>query len=332
MKRWMIALTLCLVLPLAVASIGEPRSEVLAGLEPFNLVYTSDGDFATDTSFSVTLEERNDALYQVSAAGTLDAAGISFASTLVGVATGYGEGIAEPVAQFFEQQVGEVAGAGPINLSVEEFVLTLDVSGDEAPYDVVIGLELRETPAAAFPEAPHSLGPADATYVIREFSDLQCPACQQFAQTALPLIKEELLSRGDVRFEYHHFPLQSIHPNALPAAEAAECVVDANDADAFWTYHDALFERQRAWSNLGDPASYFVRLAADIGLSTEGMASCLDERRYADEILEDYEIAGGVLGLRGTPSVFVNGYQIRNYPELSSYLDAMRYVDLFGDE
>ncbi len=331
MKRWIIALMVC-ALPVAVASIGEPRSELLGVLEPFSLVYTGDETFSTETGFTFTLDERSDALYQVTAQGTLDAEGIPFASTLVGAATGYGAGIAEPVAQFFNQQVGEVAGQGPINLSVEEFVLTLEVTGDAAPYNVVLGLQLNETSGALFPDPAYTLGPDDATYVIREFSDFQCPACQQFVQVALPLIKDELLSRGDVRFEFHHFPLQSIHPNALPAAEASECVVDANDAEAFWTYHDALFERQQAWGSLGDPDTYFVRLADDLGLSTEGMATCLEERRYVDAIQEAYEIAGGVLGLRGTPSVFVNGYQIRNYPELSSYLDAMRYVDLFGDE
>ena len=54
-----------------------------------------------------------------------------------------------------------------------------------------------------------------------------------------------------MRFEYHYLPLTSIHANAQLAAEAAECVTAANTPPDFWTYHDALFARQQAWSDLG---------------------------------------------------------------------------------
>jgi hypothetical protein len=108
-------------------------------------------------------------------------------------------------------------------------------------------------PEQAFLPARHAIGPADARYVIREFSDLQCPFCARFAEQVFPAIEATLLARGDVRFEYHHLVLGGRFANSGLAAEATECVADANpdDATAFWTYLDALFERQQAWSALG---------------------------------------------------------------------------------
>src|SRR5690606_34118914 len=111
-----------------------------------------------------------------------------------------------------------------------------------------------------FGPAAHALGPADATYVVREFTDLQCPFCARFAEQGMPVVRQ-LLERGDVRFEVHHFPLKSIHPNATVAAEASECVADeARSAggaqageDAFWTFTDALYAQQQRWAQLPDP-------------------------------------------------------------------------------
>ena len=192
-------------------------------------------------------------------------------------------------------------------------------------------LALQEVPTDLFPVGTHTLGPSDARYVIREFSDFQCPFCAQYATQTLPSLKETLLSRGDVRFEYHDFPLQSIHANAVPAAEAAECVTAANTPDAFWTYHDALFERQQAWSGLSDPTAYFVRLAQDVGLETDGLEACIQNRTYASEVEAAYDAAVS-LGLRGTPSVFVNGFRVENFNDPASYARAFSLVDAFSGE
>ena len=328
MKKLLIT-GLFLSLLFAHAQIGEPSAALLEQLSSYDLSETETG-FTVGDGFTVTTETRNDLLASVTGEGTLDEANQTFSADLIGAATGYGTEISEPVKEFFSAQLGELAGQGPVNLAVQQYVLGLEVTGEEAPYEVSYTLSLQELPEDAFPTTAHTLGPDDATYVIREFSDFQCPFCARFVEGAFPVIEEELLARGDVRFEFHHFPLQSIHANAFPAAEASECVTAANDPEAFWTYHDALFERQQAWSNLGDPNSYFVRLAEDIGLETEGVETCLAERTYADEITAAYQAAGS-LGLSGTPSVFLNGYKVGDFTSLESYLDLMSLSDAFAE-
>ncbi len=324
-----VALVLATVSATAWAQVGQPEESLLKSLGPYNLVQTEDG-YTFGDGFSFSTEERGGAVYTVTGAGALGETNLPFAADLIGASTGYGEAIAEPVEAFFEERLGELAGRGLISLPVQQYLLTLEVTG-EAPYEVDFTVSLPEIPADRFPVAAHTLGPADAKYVVREFSDFQCPFCARFATEAVPLIKNELLARGDVRFEYHHFPLSSIHANAAAAAEAAECVTAANTPDAFWTYHDALFARQQAWSGLGDPANYFVRLAQDVGLDTEGVEACIEDRDFADEVNRAYEAAGGTLGLGGTPTVFVNGFKVGDYTKLDSYLELFELADAFEE-
>ena len=345
MKQGLVVMLTLFVSAGAYAQIGSPPENTLQALG-FQVTEEGGAYRAGDTEFS--LETRNNVLYEVSGETALTDAGTQSLATLVGAATGYGESISTPLAEFLGTRASELVGQGPVKLAVQEFELTLDVSGDASGEAVPSGamsggsggdvsalqttfsLALQEVPTDLFPVGTHTLGPSDARYVIREFSDFQCPFCAQYATQTLPGLKETLLSRGDVRFEYHDFPLQSIHANAVPAAEAAECVVAANTPDAFWTYHDALFERQQAWAGLSDPASYFVRLAQDVGLETEGLEACIQNRTYASEVEAAYQAAVS-LGLRGTPSVFVNGFRVENFNDPESYARAFDLVDAFSD-
>ena len=328
MKKLVILLGFCM--GLALAQIGEPVEQLELSLDAYKPLKTVMGYFA-GKDFRFELEERGGLLFRLNAKGPLDETNIPLASDLIGYASGYGEGMAGPVRTFFEERISELAAMGPTPLAVEQYTLTVDVTGSEAPYTIDFSLELSEIDTTLFPLAKHSLGPADARHVIREFSDFQCPFCARFVNTAFTGIKEELLARGDVRFEFHHLPLISIHPNAFPAAEASECVVAANDAEAFWTYHDSLFARQQAWQGLSDANSYFVRLAEDIGLNSEGMAQCLAERQFADVVQAAYD-AGVNLGIRGTPTLYVNGYKVGDYSQLEIYKTLLNLSEKFAEE
>ncbi len=87
-------------------------------------------------------------------------------------------------------------------------------------------------------------GSEDAPITIVEFSDFECPFCGRFFSQTLPLIEDNYIDTGKVKFVYRDFPL-SFHPQAQPAAEAAEC---ANEQGKFWDYHDKIFNNQGALS------------------------------------------------------------------------------------
>lgn len=108
-----------------------------------------------------------------------------------------------------------------------------------------------------------------------------------------------------VQLTYRHFPLISIHANAQKSAEAAEA---AGAQDAFWPYHDLLFERQNDWSSLpeAEARDFFIALAESLALDTVQFTSDLDGDVYAEYVSASYQEAIN-LNLSGTPSVILDG-------------------------
>jgi len=143
-----------------------------------------------------------------------------------------------------------------------------------------------------------SQGPADAAVVIVEFSDYQCPYCQMWHQEVLPQIMEEY--SGKVRFIYRDFPLSG-HPDAQPAAEAANC---AGDQDAYWQFQDAIFSGLYGYGE-----SAYTQYAEDLGLEMDSFTTCVANRDHEAEVLEDYSDAIQ-LGVQSTPTFFINGTQL----------------------
>jgi protein-disulfide isomerase len=311
------------------AQIGQPTETLLGQLSNYDIAERITG-YVADNKFTFNVEERGGVIYSLTGKGLLDAGNINFVGDLVASSTGFGTNIATPVKQFLTDRIGELSGKGDSPLQVEQYNWTVNVTGENKPYGLEFTLSLTEIPTEAFPAGAYSLGSPDAKYVIREFSDFQCPYCARFVTGPFVAIKEQLLARDDVRFEFHHFPLVSIHPNAQPAAEASECVVAANTPEDFWTFHDALFERQQAWQALPDASSYFVRLAQDVGLKIEGVEQCIAERTYGQKIIDAYQ-AGGQLGVAGTPTVFINGYKVADFTRVENYLAVMELIDKFAE-
>ena len=138
-------------------------------------------------------------------------------------------------------------------------------------------------------------GGEQAEVVVEEFSDFQCPACG----AAYPLLKAVADTYGDqIRFEYNHYPLTRIHPNAMNAALASEC---ANDQGKFWEMHDMIFEHQRDLSK-----SVLKTLASDLDLDIDAFNACLDSRAYKDIVEADIQ-EGNERGVNATPTIYVNG-------------------------
>ena len=88
------------------------------------------------------------------------------------------------------------------------------------------------------------IGPQKAPITIIEFSDFQCTYCAKFVDATLVRLLEAY--PDEIRFCYRDFPLDNIHPEARPAAEAAQCAFEQNK---FWEFHNGLFRSQTALSN-----------------------------------------------------------------------------------
>lgn len=141
-----------------------------------------------------------------------------------------------------------------------------------------------------------AFGPADAPITIIEFSDYQCPYCQKWHAEVWPKLQEEF---GDqIRLVYRDFPLYSIHPEAGPSAEAANC---AGDQNKYWEFHDLLFSGQ---NELG--AETYRSYAASLDLNMELFNDCVKSQEHKDEVTADFDY-GGQIGIQSTPTFFING-------------------------
>jgi len=141
-----------------------------------------------------------------------------------------------------------------------------------------------------------AIGPEDAPITLIEFSDFECPYCRRWHEEVYTRLRQEYPDQ--VRIVFRDFPLSSIHPNAVPAAEAANC---ANEQGAFWDFQDKLFSGEY---ELGTEA--YMQYAEDLGLDTQSFQECVDTGRYYDEVMADFEYASN-LGVRSTPTFFLNG-------------------------
>jgi len=154
-------------------------------------------------------------------------------------------------------------------------------------------------------EGQPSLGKADAPVVMVEFSDFQCPFCWRFWQQSFARLKAEYIDTGTVRFVFRDFPLTQLHPHAELAAEAGDC---ADEQGEFWPMHDLLFRHQSEWAKGSELVARqsFRQYAQALGLKLAQFGACLSDKRYQQVIREDLQ-AGSQLGVRGTPTFFING-------------------------
>jgi cyclophilin family peptidyl-prolyl cis-trans isomerase len=104
---------------------------------------------------------------------------------------------------------------------------------------------------------------------------------------------------------FRHFPLSSIHDKAFISAEAAEA---AGAQGQFWEMQALLYARQADWSRVpaGDAVDLFVGYARELGLDEAVFSEALEKHVYRDVVQQAYDGAVA-LGLRGTPTLFLNG-------------------------
>jgi protein-disulfide isomerase len=154
-------------------------------------------------------------------------------------------------------------------------------------------------------ESP-SFGPQFAKVTIVEWSDFQCPYCSRAAPTVEKL--REAYGK-DVRFVFRNFPLP-MHPNARIAAQAA---MAAHAQGKFWDMHDQLFANQAAL----DRAS-LDKTAEKLGLDMARFARDIDGPQVKALIDADVAAAAAA-GVRGTPTLFVNGRPVSGAPQWEQF-------------
>lgn len=143
-----------------------------------------------------------------------------------------------------------------------------------------------------------SKGSEKAPVTIVKFEDFHCPFCKHVQPTF-----NELLSRynGKIRLVHKDLPLETLHPQARQAAEAARC---AYEQGKFWEYHDTLYANSPK-ASADDLKSY----AKEVGLNVDSFDHCFASGKYRAVVQQNLN-EGANLGLTGTPTFFINGREI----------------------
>lgn len=151
---------------------------------------------------------------------------------------------------------------------------------------------------------PHMRGGATAQITLEEFGDYQCPPCGALFRE-LKKIESEYGDR--LRLVFRHYPIAERHKNALAAAHAAEA---AGLQNKFWEMHDRIYETQADWAEKGDARTIFLNYARDLKLDVDRFTRDMDGSEADNRIEADRQRAGA-LGVQGTPTLFVNGRQLK---------------------
>jgi protein-disulfide isomerase len=185
-----------------------------------------------------------------------------------------------------------------------------------------------DNPVVISLEGGATKGNKNAKVTLVEFTDYQCPFCSRHFRDTMPQIDNDYVKSGKIRYVLRDFPLESIHPLALKAAEAANC---SGDQGKYWEMHDRLFAMQNtlAPQQLSDHADI-------LRLDTGKFKTCLESGKYTAKVRQDVTDAQKA-GITGTPTFFVGltdpkGSEIKavkkivgaqNYAAFKAVIDAL---------
>ena len=235
------------------------------------------------------------------------------------VANFINENLLEGRSEVEVKSIEETSGLYLINLEMQGQELPVYLSKDGA-YLFPQGINLEEFKEKGEEKVPeksidititeedNTLGEKEASVVIVEYSDFECPFCKEWhgvdAIPSRPInedkawekLKKEYIDTKKVRFVFRHFPL-SFHANAPKAAEAAEC---AGDQNKFWEMHELLF-------NILDLSLDNIKEGAkELKLDMTQFNTCLDSSKYKEKVESDTK-KGAESGVSGTPAFIING-------------------------
>ena len=140
-------------------------------------------------------------------------------------------------------------------------------------------------------------GNKNASVVLVEFGDYECPHCRQFAKDTMKQIERDYIDNGRIGFVFHDFPIESNHPHAFSAALAALC---AGEQGHFWEMNHKLFAESSALAR-----EDLFRDVETMKLDMAKFGGCFADDKTAARLRQTMREAGE-LGIDGTP-MFILG-------------------------
>jgi protein-disulfide isomerase len=181
----------------------------------------------------------------------------------------------------------------------------------------------QETTTATSEGVPgdFSLGSPDAPVKIVEYASFTCPHCAHFHETVFKTLKTDYIDTGKVQFTLREVYFDRY---GLWAAMVARCGGDMR----YFGIHDMLFAQQQDWANPDQAPEAVVGKLKTIGLAAgldqAALDTCLNDQAQAEALIKQFETNMAADGVKGTPTVFVNGTSVGNpvYDDLKAAIEA----------
>lgn len=150
------------------------------------------------------------------------------------------------------------------------------------------------------------LGSKSATVELVVFSDFQCPFCSRIDPMLHEVIADPEL-KDKVKVVYKNFPL-SFHKDAKPAAKASLAARDVGGDKGFWDWSAKAYANQKTLTS-----ENFSKWATECDLNVAKFEKALkdNDAKYEAIITADSEMGAKEAKVRGTPSLFLGGWELR---------------------
>ena len=190
----------------------------------------------------------------------------------------------------------------------------------------VLAFALATGAAAALPARAAEQGPAfgdivlgrsDAPLTVIEYASFTCPHCATFHTQTWPQVKENYVDTGKVRFILREVYFD---PYGLWAAMVARC----GGEEPYRAIVSQLMKQQDSWTAAEDRAGALQRIGRANGLSSDEIRACLQDRDYAEALVERYKETAGADDVSSTPTFLINGEVQKGampYEEFAAILD-----------
>ena len=178
------------------------------------------------------------------------------------------------------------------------------ISGDEIlPFGAYPFADHREL-LKLLADGPYR-GSASKDLELVEFSDFQCPHCKEAQATTDKL----LVDFPKARIVYQNYPLTTIHPSALLAAEYGVCVAKLSSSSAFFIYANAVFDGQDGLASSDGTTLTLNSAVTKAGLDPAKVSACAKTAVTQSNVQASIKLAQD-LGINQTPTLLINGRQI----------------------
>jgi protein-disulfide isomerase len=216
-----------------------------------------------------------------------------------------------------QRQMGVLVGV--VAVVVVAIVLIIVVS---LPQDAPIPPE-SQTRYEGLPQSVNDqgfpvIGSQDAPVKVLEYSSFDCPHCYDFHNSVTPSIIDQVRA-GVVQFTYVPMYGTGGIENGRGAGAAAVCAAEQN---AFWKFHDALFNWQGLYGNQAFSNNRISTGVNNLGINRGQWDQCISSGR-GDQVMDAGMRQAGLQNISATPSVVINGTLLSSI-DASTVLNAIK--------